>query len=185
MAERERERESPLSPWASPVVLITKNYMFIHFCVDHKILYAITLKIWNTFLQINDTIDQLQRVTIFVSLDLTIGFWQVPLEEGNQEKMTIVCWEALSKYTLMPFALCTTINTFQSLMNIDMGSLRWQCASVYIDNINICFKSYDDHLRDLPVMFERLFKAKLKLKPKKCSKRGVSKLHCPCFDVTL
>jgi hypothetical protein len=65
----------------------------------------------------------LERATIFSSLDLTFGFWQVPLTDQAKEKTTFVCREGLFEYETMPFGLCNATSTFQRLMDVVLGNL--------------------------------------------------------------
>ena len=68
----------------------------------------------------------------------------------------------------MPFGLCNAPATFQRLMQAVLAGLEGQTCFVYIDDILVCSRTFDDHLLHLKQVFERLRKAGLKLKPKKC-----------------
>ena len=67
----------------------------------------------------------------------------------------------------MLFGLCNAPATFQRLMQVVLSGLEWDCCFVYIDNILIASRSFDD-MRYLQLVFERLRQAGLRLKPKKC-----------------
>jgi hypothetical protein len=54
-------------------------------------------------------------------------------------------------------------------MDVVLGNLRWECALVYVDDINVYSKHFDQHLIDLQRIFSILIQAGLKLKPSKCS----------------
>ena len=58
--------------------------------------------------------------------------------------------------------------TFQRLMQVVLSGLEWKCCFVYIDDILIASKSFKEHLIHLNLVFERLHKAGLHLKPTKC-----------------
>ena len=68
----------------------------------------------------------------------------------------------------MPFGLCNALATFQSLMQVVLSGLEWKCCFVHIDDILIASKSFEEHLNYLNLVFERLHKAGLRLKPTKC-----------------
>ena len=69
---------------------------------------------------------------------------------------------------MMPFRLCNTSAMFQHLMDTILHDILWQYIMVYIDNINIGSKTFDEHLAHLEQVFMHLEKAGLKLSPEKC-----------------
>jgi len=68
----------------------------------------------------------------------------------------------------MPFGLCNAPATFQRLMDMVLTGLQWSSCIVYIDDIIVIGKTFDEHLHNLKLVFERIDKAGLKLHPDKC-----------------
>ena len=68
----------------------------------------------------------------------------------------------------MQFGLCNAPSTIQRLMQLVLSGLEWDCCFVYTDDILIASKSFEDHVKHLNLIFERLCKAGLHLKPTKC-----------------
>ena len=75
----------------------------------------------------------------------------------------------LYQFKVMPFGLTNTPATFQWLMERILMGLQWQTCLVYLDDIIIFSKTFDEHIDHLAEVFSRLKSAGLKLKPKKCS----------------
>ena len=71
------------SPWASPVVLVCKKDGSLHFCIDLRKLNAQTIKDTYSLPQIEESLDCLNGVCIFSSLDLKSGYWQVELDDDS------------------------------------------------------------------------------------------------------
>ena len=69
----------------------------------------------------------------------------------------------------MPFGLTNAPATFQRLMEHCMGELNFKKCLVYIDDIIVFSKTFEEHLERLQAVFERLESFGLKLKPSKCS----------------
>ncbi len=69
----------------------------------------------------------------------------------------------------MPFGLANAPSTFQRLMHAVLRGLQYDICLVYLDDIIIFSRTFDDHLTHLNDVFSRLRSANIKLKPSKCS----------------
>ena len=67
----------------------------------------------------------------------------------------------------MPLALCNAPATFERLMEMVLRGLTWKTCLVYLDDIMLMAKIFEQHLTNLEV-FSRMKEANLKLNPKKC-----------------
>ena len=115
------------------------------------------------------TLDALHDSQWFSTLDLISGYWQVEVEEGDKEKMAFCTTEGLYQFKVMPFGLCNVPALFQRLMDRVLTGLQWSQSFVYLDNIIILGRSFNEHLRNLGTVFNRLREAGLRLKPSKCA----------------
>ncbi|GBL75299.1 Retrovirus-related Pol polyprotein from transposon 297 [Araneus ventricosus] len=69
----------------------------------------------------------------------------------------------------MLFELCNTPATFERLMETVLHGLSSEACLVYLDDIIIVGRTFEEHLNNPRKVFQRLQKANLKLSPKKCS----------------
>ena len=157
------------SPWASPVVLVPKKDGTSRFCVDYRKLNSVTKKDVYPLPRIDDILDTLGQAHYFTTLDLASGYWQIELDPATREKSAFTTHRGLFEFQRMPFGLCNAPSTFQRLMQVVLAGLEWQCCFVYIDDILVCSRTFEEHLANLREVFSRLRMASLKLKPKKCS----------------
>src|SRR6185436_2035906 len=68
----------------------------------------------------------------------------------------------------MPFGLTNAPATFQRLMNEVLIGMIGNGVVVYLDDINIYSKNFEEYLKRVQEVFDRLHTAELKLKPSKC-----------------
>ncbi|KAJ7998494.1 hypothetical protein DPEC_G00205510 [Dallia pectoralis] len=68
----------------------------------------------------------------------------------------------------MPFGLCNAPATFQRLMGVVLGDLTFDVLLVYLDDIIVFSKDFRSHCERLELVFGRLKRHGLKLKPSKC-----------------
>ena len=157
------------SPWASPIVLVPKKDGKLRFCVDYRRLNAITTKDVFPLPRVDDILDALGGAKYFSSLDLLSGYWQVQLDEEAVKKSAFITFNGLYEFTRMPFGLCNAPATFQRLMQRVLGGLLGKTCFVFLDDVLIASKTFEEHLEYLRAVLSRFCSAGLRLKPQKCT----------------
>lgn len=160
--------QTSMSPWASPVVLVPKKYGTQRFCVDYRRLNALTKRDVYPLPRIDDILDAVGGTKYFSTLDLASGYWQVELDADAREKSAFTTHRGLFEFTRMPFGLCNAPATFQRLMQAVLSGLEGRTCFVYLDDVLVVSKTFEQHLQHLAEVFEQLKQAGLRLKPKKC-----------------
>uniref|UniRef100_A0A5S6R4Y5 RNA-directed DNA polymerase n=1 Tax=Trichuris muris TaxID=70415 RepID=A0A5S6R4Y5_TRIMR len=155
-------------PWASPVVMVRKKDGSHRFCVDYRRLNEVTNKDAYPLPRIDDTLQLLDGAKWFSTLDLASGFWQVAVHSEDRAETAFCMPTGLYQFNVMPFGLCNAPGTFQRLMEVVLGSLRWTSCLVYLDDIIIHSRKEEEHVRRLGEVFSRLRNVGLKLKMEKC-----------------
>ena len=156
------------SPWASPVVLVPKKDGTLRFCIDYRRLNSVTQKDVYPLPRVDDILVALGESKFFSSLDLASGYWQIELDEDARKKSAFTTYNGLFEFVRMPFGLCNAPATFQRLMQRVLSGLEYQCCFIYLDDILVASKTFDDHLTHLREVFSRLRSSNLRLKPRKC-----------------
>ena len=156
------------SPWASGIVMVEKKDGSKRFCVDYRRLNDITIKDAYPLPRIDDSLDQLSGAQWFSCLDLNSGYWQVEVEESDRPKTAFASKRGLFEFKVMPFGLCNAPATFERLMETVLAGLNWQICLIYLDDIIIFGKTFEDMINNLDKVLNQLKSAGLKLKPRKC-----------------
>jgi len=162
------------SPWRSPVLLVKKkdatgNVVGYRFCIDLTKINEVTVKDSYPLPLISKTVDMLSGAKFFSSGDLDRAFWQIGLVESDKEKFAFVVDSKLYEPNVMPFGSMNAPSTFQRLVDRVLYGLTWKQCLVYLDDVLIFSKTFNQHLCDIHEILTRFKFAGLMLKPSKCN----------------
>src|SRR3954447_21741542 len=146
------------SPWASPVVLVRKKNRKLRFCVDYRKLNSVTRRDCYPLPRIDELLDMFGHAKYFTTLDLASGYWQVAMAPEDQQKTAFITSQGLYEFTVMLFGLTNAPATFQRLMNKIFREEIGKFVAVYLDDIIIFSKNFEEHLNHLGHIFQQLRK---------------------------
>jgi len=75
--------------------------------------------------------------------------------------------QGLWQFTLMPLGLCNAPATFERIMEFVLRGLTYDACLVYLDDVIVICRTFQEYLGTLRMMFQRLREAQLKLNPAK------------------
>ena len=156
------------SPWSSPVVLVRKPDGSWRFCIDYRRLNDITISDRYPLPRIDDILDRLGGRSIFSTLDMASGYWQVPMDPHDIPKTAFSTPSGHYEFTTMPFGLKNAPATFQRTMDVLLSGLTGQACWVYLDDIIVASRTWESHLNDLAAVFGRIRSAGFHLRLDKC-----------------
>ena len=88
------------SCWSFLILLVPKKDGGKRFCVDFRKLNKITKNYVWPMPHLNYIVASFGNSTVFGSLDLKSGYWQVPVDEKNKEKTAFACHAGLFEDTM-------------------------------------------------------------------------------------
>ncbi|KAL0176575.1 hypothetical protein M9458_028905, partial [Cirrhinus mrigala] len=147
--------EPSCSPWSSPIVMVSE---FDGYPMP----------------RVDELLDRLGRARYISTLDLTKGYWQVPLSESAKPKTAFSTSSGHWQYRTLPFGLHGAPASFQRLMDIILRPHQ-PYAAAYLDDVVIHSEAWEDHLDRLRRVLTALRKAGLTANPRKC--------HLAFYDV--
>ena len=166
-ARRAVIRTESHSAWSSPVVLVPKPDGTYRFCNDFRKLNEASAFDAYPMPRVDELIEQLGPARFISTLDLTKGYWQVPLTKRSREKTAFATPDGLYQNTVLPFGLHGAPATFQRMMDRILRAHR-EYAAAYIDDIVIHSSTWTLHLHHLRVVLGALRTAGLTANPQKC-----------------
>ena len=158
-----------VSPWAFPVTCVPKKDGGQRMVVDYRKLNIITIDDQMPIPNINHILDRMSGAKYFSTLDIAWGFWHIEMDPASIEKTAFVTNEGHYEWLVMPFGLSNAPRTFQRIIQQTLGNLLYNGCINYQDDIIIYSKTFDEHMRLLSDIFQRMRQNNIKLKLAKCS----------------
>jgi transposase InsO family protein/ribonuclease HI len=157
------------SKYNSPIFVVSKKDGGLRIVQDFRALNAETYVDKYSMHDVNECVAEIGRSgsTIFSTLDLTSGFWQMQLEPQAKETTAFTipgigqyCW------TVAPMGLLGSPASFQRLVETVLKGIT--NVIVYIDDLIIHTDTHRKHRETLQMVFDRLRANNLKVNLKKC-----------------
>ena len=159
--------EESHSPWSSPIVIVPKPDGSLRFCNDFRKLNDVSRFDSYPMPRADEMIERLGAARFVSTLDLTKGYWQVPLTDRAKAKTAFSTPQGLFQYTVMPFGVHGAPATFQRLMDRVLRPHQ-NYSSAYIDDIIVFSVTWELHLQHLEAVLSALRAANLTANAKKC-----------------
>jgi hypothetical protein len=144
------------SKWAAPTFIKQKKTGDIRILTDFRALNSCLIRTPFPLPKISDLLQRLTGFRYASAIDLSMGYYHIPLDEYSQKlcTTTIFPWGKY-RYKQLPMGIKTSPDIFQAVINDLLGDLDF--AQVYLDDILIISNgSFQDHLQKLDIVFKRL-----------------------------
>ena len=156
------------SPYASPIVLVRKKSGKLRLCVDYRKINLRTVPDAYSIPKISDIFSSLHGAKWFTTMDLKMGFHQIPMSEASKDYTAFVCPFGLFNFERMSQGLTNSPMTFQRLMEKCVGDMNFRELLVYLDDIIIHASTLEQAEERLIKTLHRLRAFGLKVDPSKC-----------------
>ncbi|XP_070203469.1 uncharacterized protein [Littorina saxatilis] len=156
------------SPYSAPLVLIKKPDGKMRTCQDFRKLNQIVRFDGEPLPDVEYLFAKLHRAKYLSKLDLTKGYWQIPVKESDRDKTAFTTPQGQFRWTRMPFGLRTAGAIFSRMMRKLLEPLGRTDVDNFVDDLLISNEDWDEHLRALRAVLTRMAAADLAARPKKC-----------------
>ena len=158
------ERSS--APYAAPIVLVAKKDGSIRFCTNYSQLNKVTIFDCEPMPSPEYIFSKVSTSKFFTKIDLSKGYWQVPVREVDRDKTSFITPDGLYRYLKMPFGMVNSSSTFNKLIKKILNNL--EDVDSYVDDILGYTMSWVKHVEMLKNVLQRLRDANLSARPSKC-----------------
>ncbi|GKA62934.1 reverse transcriptase domain-containing protein [Tanacetum coccineum] len=173
-------------PWVSPIHCVPKKGGIIvvtnendelvptrtitgwRVCIDYRKLNEAIEKDHFPLPFMDQMLERLAGNKYFCFLDGYYGYFQIPSDPNDQEKITFTCPFGTYAYRRMPFGLCNALATFQRCMLAIFHDMIEESVEVFMDDFSVFGNSFDTCLNNLDKMLQRCKDTHLILNGGKC-----------------
>ena len=157
------------SPFSAPILLARKKCGGWRFLTDFRRINDRCNKVVFPLPRIEDSLQKLDKPEFFTSLDLTKGFWQIPIHPKDRKYFAFSTESMHLEYLVAPMGAKNSPSTLCALMQLVLRGLPPQHVLSYLDDILVASNTMEDHMFFLDQVLTALERAGLKLNPSKCS----------------
>ena len=133
----------------------TKRWRMV---VDYRALNRETVKDRFPCPDLAGAVDRVAGHKYYSAIDLTAGFWQLPIRAGDEFKTAITTPLGLFEWTVMPFGLTNAPASFNRITQKLFGHTSTHSAycEPFVDDIGIFSNSWDTHLQHVKAILKTL-----------------------------
>ncbi|XP_060605940.1 uncharacterized protein K02A2.6-like [Ruditapes philippinarum] len=143
------------APFSSPIVLIRKKDNTIRFCIDFRQINKCTVFDAEPMPNMEQIFSKLSKYRYFSKIDLSKGYWQVPLSDNAKPLTAFETPSGLFQFRKMPFGLVNAPATFCRLMRKVLKDLDH--SDSFIDDILVYTVTLPEHINALYELFTYVF----------------------------
>ena len=147
-----------VSPWEAPVLFVKMKDGTLRLCIDYRQLNKLTVKNKYPLPRIDDLFDQLKGASIFSKIDLRFGYHQLRIKDVDVHKTVFRMRYGHYEFLVMPFGLTNAPAAFIDLMKRVFRPYVDQFVVVFLEDILVYSKDWENHNTHLRVVLETLRK---------------------------
>ena len=160
--------EESKSEYASPIILIKKKEGDYRMCVDYRHINRITKRETFPTPNIEEQINSFTGSSIFNSIDLMSGYYQVNVKEESRHYTAFVTSTGIYQFRRMPFGLTNAPAIFMRLMSTISKQMKPRKCEVYMDDCMIPTTDIKESLTNINFFLSILENNGLTINLKKC-----------------
>ena len=156
------------SEWAAPTFVHPKKTGDVRILTDFRRLNALIKRKPFPLPKISDILQKLTGFKYATALDLSMGYYHIPLDAESAKLCTTILPWGKYQYLRLPMGIKNSPDIFQAIMQELLGDLDF--ARAYIDDILIVSNgTYEEHLEQINQVLKRLESAGFRANVRKCS----------------
>ncbi|UYV78473.1 hypothetical protein LAZ67_16001616 [Cordylochernes scorpioides] len=138
-----------VSPYASPITLVTKRDQTKRFCIDYRKLNEIIAPDVHPLPLIETILDKLSKAKYYSSVDIASAYWQVEIEPNSRNLLAFVTLDSQYEFCRLPYGFKNSPQIYHRAINQVMQKYKLNFVTHYFDDFIIFSDTLEDHLQHL------------------------------------
>jgi hypothetical protein len=159
--------EPSISPWGAPAFIVYRNDK-PRMVIDYRKLNDCVIPDEFPLPKQEDILQALTGAQWLSTFDALAGFTQLEMAEDSKEITAFRSHRGLYQFKRLPFGYRNGPSVFQRVMQGILSAYLWIFTLVYIDDIVVYSKTFEDHLKHVDLVLKAIAKAGITLSPPKC-----------------
>ena len=164
---KESVAEPCQSPWASPMVPVSKPNGKTRWCVDYRQLNKMTVADSYPLPNIQENLERLSGGKIFSTLDASQAYHTIKVAEDSKKALAFITPFGLYTFNRMPFGCKNAASCYSRFVQLCLDRLRSPYVMSYLDDIILHTDCLEKHVEELDKVLEMHETAGIKLVPSK------------------
>ncbi len=155
------------SEWAAPTFVQPKKTGDVRILTDFRRLNECLVRKPFPLPRIADLLQKLRNFKYATAIDLSMGYYHIPLDEASQRLCTTVLPWGKYRYKVLPMGIKNSPDIFQEIMTNMFIDLEY--TSTYLDDILVISDgTFEDHMMKVKKVLQRLEAANFRANVRKC-----------------
>jgi hypothetical protein len=159
--------EPSISPWGAPAFIVYRNNK-PRMVIDYRKLNDCVIPDEFPLPKQDDILQALTGAQWLSTFDALAGFTQLEMANDSKEVTAFRCHRGLYQFRRLPFGYRNGPSVFQRVMQGILSAYLWIFTLVYIDDIVVYSKTFEDHLKHVNLVLKAISNAGITLSPPKC-----------------
>jgi hypothetical protein len=156
------------SPYGSPIMFVAKKGGGLRCVQDLRMINKHTIKMRFPMPNIAELIDRLRDATVFSSIDLFSGYYQIKLHPDDCPKTAFSTPLGHYEFKVLAQGLVNAPAQFQSIMTKIFAPYINKFVVIYLDDILVFSKTAEEHAQHLDTVLGVLAEHKFYARQEKC-----------------
>ena len=138
--------ERSVSTYFNPLVVVIKKDGHVRLCLDARKINQIIIPDRESPEAINEIFQKFSGVKYMTSLDLTAGYWQVPLAWESRKYTAFLFNGKNYQFKRVPFGLNTSVASFIKCLDEILQPHNLDFLTIYVDDILIASRTFSEYV---------------------------------------
>jgi hypothetical protein len=144
------------SPFASPMTVVRKKDGSVRICLDARWINQQMVSDCEAPRPPEDLFHSFPSMRSMSAINLRSSYWQIPLSAESTQYTAFLFNGQSYTYQVLPFGLKTAVGSFSRAMDVILGPEVREFTINYIDDLLIVSQTFEEHLRHLGLVLQRL-----------------------------